>query len=119
MESLSEGPDAPDTKIALAILGINFAAIHTSTAVRPSPSGRSDTFLILMKTFTHALYYLCMRPDCQEILREEAKRIIDDEGWTKAAMQKMRKADSFLRECARLKPIALGTPRIPSNQLIS
>ncbi len=35
-------------------------------------------------------------------MREEVERVIAEEGWTKAAMQKMRKVDSFMKECQRI-----------------
>ena len=35
-------------------------------------------------------------------MREEVEAIIDEEGWTKAAIGRMRKVDSFLRESIRL-----------------
>ena len=52
---------------------------------------------------------LATRPDIVAILRDEAEQVINEEGMTKAAMQKMRKLDSFLREMARLKSIGVGT----------
>ncbi|KAJ3557279.1 hypothetical protein NP233_g11785 [Leucocoprinus birnbaumii] len=74
--------DARD--LALRILAINFAAIHTSTM-----------------SMTHALYDLVSHPEYIEEMREEAEAMIEEHGWTKAAMQKMRKIDSFLRESQR------------------
>lgn len=38
-------------------------------------------------------------------LREEVEQVIEEEGWTKAAMQRLRKVDSFLREALRLNGI--------------
>ena len=38
-------------------------------------------------------------------LREEIERVIQEEGWTKVAMTKMRKLDSFMRESQRLQGI--------------
>lgn len=35
-------------------------------------------------------------------MREEVESILSQEGWSKAALQKMRKVDSFLKECQRL-----------------
>lgn len=35
-------------------------------------------------------------------LREEAETVIAEEGWTKVALQKLRKIDSFLKESHRL-----------------
>ena len=34
-------------------------------------------------------------------MRDEVESIVKSEGWTKIAVQKMRKVDSFLRECQR------------------
>ena len=42
-------------------------------------------------------------------LREEAEAILQVEGWTKAAMGKMRKLDSFMRESQRLNGISGST----------
>jgi hypothetical protein len=35
-------------------------------------------------------------------MREEAERVIKEEGWTKAALNSMVKIDSFLRESQRI-----------------
>jgi hypothetical protein len=37
-------------------------------------------------------------------MREEAERVIGEEGWTKAALNNMTKIDSFLRESQRHNP---------------
>ncbi|KAF7792532.1 hypothetical protein EIP86_003573 [Pleurotus ostreatoroseus] len=71
------------------ILTVNFAAIHTSS-----------------NTFTQALYHLAANPEFMGPLREEAEAILQVEGWTKAAMGKMRKLDSFMRESQRLNGIS-------------
>lgn len=42
-------------------------------------------------------------------MREEVERVVQDEGWTKAAMQKMRRVDSFIREVMRRYPLDSGT----------
>jgi hypothetical protein len=39
--------------------------------------------------------------------------IIRGEGWTKAAVMKMRKLDSFLKESMRLNPLGFGTQPTP------
>ena len=41
-------------------------------------------------------------------MRDEVESIVKSEGWTKAAMQKMRKVDSFLRECQRYHGLGPG-----------
>ncbi|KAJ3543507.1 hypothetical protein NM688_g5847 [Phlebia brevispora] len=70
------------------VLAVNFAAIHTSS-----------------NSFTHALYHLAANPEFIASLREEVEGILQEEGWTKAAMGKMRKLDSFMRESQRMNGI--------------
>jgi hypothetical protein len=54
----------------------------------------------------HALYTLAAKPEWMQPLREEIEQIVEAEGMTKAAMQKMVKLDSFFRECNRRHSIA-------------
>jgi hypothetical protein len=35
-------------------------------------------------------------------MREEIQTVVEEEGWTKAALTRMRKVDSFIRESQRL-----------------
>ncbi|KAF5349477.1 hypothetical protein D9756_008934 [Leucocoprinus leucothites] len=71
--------------IVLRILAVNFAAIHTSTV-----------------SCTQSLYDLATHPEYLAEMHEEAEEVINAHGWTKAAMQHMRKIDSFLKESQRL-----------------
>lgn len=66
------------------VILINFAAIHTTSS-----------------TLSDTLFHLAPRPEYIEPLREEVEQIIDEYGWTKEAMGRMRKLDSFMRECSR------------------
>jgi hypothetical protein len=50
-------------------------------------------------------------------MREEAERVVREEGWTKAALNSMVKIDSFLRESQRLNPT--GPRKRPSNLSVS
>ncbi|KZT20329.1 cytochrome P450 [Neolentinus lepideus HHB14362 ss-1] len=68
------------------ILTVNFAAIHTSST-----------------SFTQALYNLASRPEYIAPLREEINAVVAEHGWTKTAMQKMRKLDSFMKESQRFE----------------
>ncbi|KAI8990629.1 cytochrome P450 [Trametes punicea] len=88
----AETRDNSDEAIARRVLLINFAAIHTSS-----------------NSVTHALYHLAERPDYQQALREEIEPIIREEGWTKNAMGRMWKLDSFLRESQRYNGIGLAS----------
>lgn len=42
-------------------------------------------------------------------MREEVEAVVQEGGWTKAAMGKMRKIDSFLRETQRLNSLGAST----------
>ena len=55
---------------------------------------------------TQALYHLACNFEWQKELREEVEEVVRANGWSKAAMGKMRKIDSFLREQQRY--IGLG-----------
>ncbi|KAF8998395.1 cytochrome P450 [Cyathus striatus] len=68
------------------IFHLNMAAMHTTTL-----------------TFLHALYDLASRPEYILPLRQEVEEIVNEEGWTKASVDRMKKIDSFLKESQRLK----------------
>jgi len=82
---IAKGEERTTPKLTLRILSANMAAIHTSSM-----------------TFTQALFDLTMHPEYLLPLREEAERVVSEEGWTKAALNNMVKIDSFLRESQRL-----------------
>lgn len=43
-------------------------------------------------------------------MREEVEAVLADEGgWSKVALQKMRKVDSFLKECQRFEGLGART----------
>jgi hypothetical protein len=48
-----------------------------------------------------------MNPEYVEPIRKEVDAVITKEGWTKAAIDKMHKVDSFIRETQRLDGLAL------------
>ncbi|KAG8219275.1 cytochrome P450 [Butyriboletus roseoflavus] len=49
------------------------------------------------------LFYLAANPQYIQPLREEVETVIETEGWSKVALGKMRKVDSFVKECQRLE----------------
>ncbi|KAJ7031963.1 cytochrome P450 [Mycena alexandri] len=69
------------------LLNVNFGAIHTTT-----------------QGFLHALYHIAANVEYVEPLRAEIESVVKSEGWTKAAMGKMVKLDSFLKESSRFAP---------------
>jgi len=58
---------------------------------------------------THALYYLAENPEYAGPLRREVEFAIEENGWTKTAVKKMRKLDSFVKEALRLNPLGYST----------
>jgi hypothetical protein len=57
---------------------------------------------ILNQVFTYALFDLTEYPEYIIALREEAEQVVKELGWTKAALNRMHKIDSFLRESQRM-----------------
>ena len=100
----AKGPQRTIEQISLRVLGINFAAIHTTSMVCPirrASTMRAQT-IFSRQALTNALYDLAAYPQYVEAMREEVEGVIPSEGWTKAAMGKMRKVDSFLKESQRM-----------------
>nr|VWO96671.1 Cytochrome P450 51 [Ganoderma boninense] len=60
-----------------------------------------------MQSLTHALFHLLANPDIIPALREDIEEIVCREGWTKAALDKMWKLDSLLRESQRFTGITV------------
>ncbi|PYI24536.1 cytochrome P450 [Aspergillus violaceofuscus CBS 115571] len=97
LQMLWEGAGPADQTpefMAYTALAISFAAIRTSSAVP-----------------THILYDLCAQPEYVAPLREEIEVVIREEGclFTKAALNKMVKLDSFMKESQRFNPLSLGS----------
>ncbi|KAG9308977.1 cytochrome P450 [Chiua virens] len=84
----AEGPESTMERLTNRILALNFAAVHTTS-----------------QSIAHVILYLADNPQYIQPLREEVEAIVEREGWTKAALGKMRKVDSFLKECQRLEGI--------------
>ncbi|KIL65456.1 hypothetical protein M378DRAFT_162080 [Amanita muscaria Koide BX008] len=75
--------------IVRAVLGTNFAAIHTTTM-----------------SFTFVLYELAARPEYIQPLRDEVEAVIKEEGWSKGSIRKLWKVDSFVKECLRVSNLS-------------
>ncbi|KAH9929775.1 cytochrome P450 [Fomitopsis serialis] len=83
---------SPEDLLVQAVLGMNFAALHTST---------------VFQSFTHALFHLAASPEYTQPLREEVESVLKEEGgWTKAALGRMVKIDSFIKESQRLNGVS-------------
>jgi cytochrome P450 len=81
----AQGSQRNIDNLAIRILAINFAAIHTTS-----------------HAFTSTLYNLVAHPEYVAPMREEVEAVIEADGWTKVSMGKMRKVDSFIKESQRL-----------------
>ncbi|KAJ7652562.1 cytochrome P450, partial [Mycena rosella] len=90
---IAQGEERKPPAIAVRILGTNMAAIHTSSMA-----------------LTAALYDLTTYPEHILPMREEAERVVAEQGWSKASLGHMHKIDSFLRESQRhtgTSPVAM------------
>ena len=61
-----------------------------------------------LQSISHALLHLAAEPKYLQPLRQEVESIVAAEGWTKAAMGKMWKVDSFLKESQRVNGVGLS-----------
>ena len=96
--------------LARRLLLVNFASIHTTSLVRRCLAWLAWMYphLRMMQVLTQVLCRLLSNPKYIEPLRREAEAAIAEEGWTKAAIDKMRKLDSFLRETQRIDSLGIG-----------
>lgn len=71
----------------------------------------------MSQALTHALYDLAIHPEYMKEMRDEIEAIIAEDGWTKPAMQRMRKVDSFLKESQRLNSLSIGMSIVYATDL--
>lgn len=95
LQMLWDGAEPADKTLdfmAYTALAISFAAIRTSSSVP-----------------THLLFDLCAHPEYIEPLRNEMEDVLRDEGelFTKRALNKLVKLDSFMKESQRFNPLSL------------
>ncbi|KAJ7870824.1 cytochrome P450, partial [Mycena olivaceomarginata] len=97
----AEGEERAALPLTVRILAANMAAIHTSSTVSTDLFKTYNVF-ISSAGFRYALFDLTTYPEYLLPMREEAERVVEEEGWTKAALNSMVKIDSFLRESQRI-----------------
>ncbi|KAJ7092899.1 cytochrome P450 [Mycena belliarum] len=93
----AEGDERTPHNLTQRMLMVNFVAIHTSA-----------------NSFTQALYHLAESPEYVGPLREELEAAVRQDGWTKTAMSKCIKLDSFLRESQRFN----GASAVNINRIV-
>jgi len=92
---VAEGDQRSVSNITKRVLFTNFTAIHTSTIAA-----------------VQILYDLANHSEYMQPLREEIEAVVQEDGWTKAAMGKLRKLDSFMKESMRFSFLSsLGLKR--------
>lgn len=90
LNSQSRYGDKSIKELAETQLGLTFAAIHTTTM-----------------TTTNVFYTLAAFPEYVPELRDEIRTVLAEHGtFTSAALQQMKKLDSFLREVMRVTPLS-------------
>ncbi|KZT10575.1 cytochrome P450, partial [Laetiporus sulphureus 93-53] len=87
MDEAKKTGGSPDVVVS-AMLFSNFAAIDSSS-----------------NSITHAIYHLAANPECMQPMREEIEAVVKEQGWSKVAVGKMWKLDSFMRESQRINSI--------------
>lgn len=85
LDTCTESKHRSIDDLTMRVLTVNFAAIHTTSMAA-----------------TQALFDLAIHPEYVMELRQEVKQALAELGWTKAALQRMHKVDSFLKESQRL-----------------
>ncbi|GJE92707.1 cytochrome P450 [Phanerochaete sordida] len=81
----AEGEEREPRALTVRFLLVCFASIHTTSM-----------------TLTQALYRLAANPEYIAPLREEVESVLDQDGLSKATMEKLRKVDSFFKETQRI-----------------
>jgi cytochrome P450 len=81
----AKGQERTPRSVVLRLFAVNFAANHTTTIA-----------------FVFGLFRLAEHPEYAQPMREEVESAIMEDGWTKGAIGKMFKVDSFLKEVQRM-----------------
>ncbi|KAJ3807698.1 cytochrome P450 [Lentinula aff. lateritia] len=99
MEASPLNEEYSTESLSMRMLNVNFVALHTTT-----------------KTFTHAIYCLASQPQYISILRAEVEQQLDSGDtttWTREALGRCVRLDSFLKETLRLHGLgAIWMPRL-------
>ncbi|KAE8405033.1 cytochrome P450 [Aspergillus pseudonomiae] len=94
MEWLEECAKGRSYEPAFGQLIFSVAAIHTTSDM-----------------LTQVLYDLCGRDELIQALREEVITVVQEEGWRKPTLYKLKLMDSVLKESQRLKPTGVVSMR--------
>ena len=91
LKDVGKGPEKEDKFVAMLLILTAFASVHTSVS-----------------TIVDLIYDLCEHPEYCDVLRNEYRGIVDENGdIPKAGFSKMVKMDSIMKESQRLRPVTL------------
>ena len=91
MVETARGNDRDPDVLAQNMLFMTLAGLHTSS-----------------NTTIHALFDLCANPQFIQPLRDEIEQVIGEDGWSMAAISRLKKLDSFMKESQRLNQTVLS-----------
>lgn len=77
-------------------LSLSLVAIHTTTDL-----------------LDQCVLDIAQHPEIVAPLREEIKAVLQSQGWRKTSLYSMKLLDSCIKESSRMKPLSIGTLRIP------
>ena len=108
-EARQRGIDRPEDLFAHIFLTLHFAGLHNSISVRCTTAMGRSSLKSGFQTFVHVLYDLAANTKYIRPLREEVELALQEEGgWSKAALGRMIKIDSFLKESQRMNGTSCG-----------
>ncbi len=99
--AIAEGKEQSAMALTLRIMHLNFAAVSSTSIVSTNSSARRIHFYLKLKILPLAFNHLASRQDWQDEIAAEAQEIIDQEGWSFAALSRMPKLDSLVKEVMR------------------
>ncbi|PKY01127.1 cytochrome P450 [Aspergillus campestris IBT 28561] len=94
MQWMEESAKGRPYNPTLAQISFSVAAIHTTSDL-----------------LTQVLFDIAGKDDLVNEMRDEVIKVIQEEGWKKATLYKLRLMDSVLKETQRVKPIAIASMR--------
>lgn len=83
-------------------LGLSIVALHTTSDL-----------------FTHILTDLCKHPEYIERMRDEIRQVLNEYGWQKESLYRMKLVDSVMKESQRVVPASMGTLSVSSSSFQS
>lgn len=110
--------EMPIDELVGHILLVNYLAVYPMVKVCPRSTELSTDLYSRFQVMIQAFRNLARHPDSAKILRLEVEKIVRQDGWSKVAIDKMHRLDSFLKETLRLDADT-SNPSYPYCTLLS